>query len=238
MRSYPKPRPTTCCRRHRPSHDVNIRSSHPDLGALDRQVKAASTTSHAPNHFADILRPPVILSRSNAPPCAPRTTVSLTVLSELTLTMTTDDSGLLWAYRPVLAWRNALHIFLRYHFSNTLYGAALRSRAPPIEWLTKGLATKGTGPTVDSKYVPVDLIVEFGCCQEVLACLLKPDTQSSDCFRLAPSKWACRASPSRHWKFDSCHALWCLIGPTFPAACVLSFPPTPQPSFISSDYTA
>jgi hypothetical protein len=33
---------------------------------------------------------------------------------------------------------------------------------------------------------------------------------------------ASRASPSRHWKFDSCHALWCLTGPSILAVCALS----------------
>jgi hypothetical protein len=47
---------------------------------------------------------------------------------------------------------------LRDHFSNTLYGTALRSKAPPIEWLTKWLATKGAGPTVDSKCVHSDQV--------------------------------------------------------------------------------
>jgi hypothetical protein len=32
------------------------------------------------------------------------------------------------------------YVFLHDHFSNTLYSAALRSKAPPIEWLTKWLA--------------------------------------------------------------------------------------------------
>jgi hypothetical protein len=49
------------------------------------------------------------------------------------------------------------YVLLRDHFSKTLYGAALRSKAPPIEWLTKWLATKGVGPMVDSKYVRMDL---------------------------------------------------------------------------------
>jgi hypothetical protein len=40
--------------------------------------------------------------------------------------------------------------------------------APPIEWLTKWLATKGVGPTVDSKCVRMDLGGELGRCQEVL----------------------------------------------------------------------
>jgi hypothetical protein len=39
---------------------------------------------------------------------------------------------------------------------------------PPIEWLAKWLATKGTGPMVDSKYVRMDLAGELGRCQEVL----------------------------------------------------------------------
>jgi hypothetical protein len=49
------------------------------------------------------------------------------------------------------------YLLLRDHFSNTLYGSALRSKAPPIEWLTKWLATKGAGPMVDSKCVRTDL---------------------------------------------------------------------------------
>ena len=57
---------------------------------------------------------------------------------------------------------------MRDHFSSTLYDAALRSKAPPIEWLTKWLASKCAGPTVDSKYVRMDLGGELGRCQEVL----------------------------------------------------------------------
>jgi hypothetical protein len=60
------------------------------------------------------------------------------------------------------------YVLLLDHFSDTLYGAALRSKAPPIEWLTKWLATKGAGTTVDSKYVRMDLGGELGRCQEVL----------------------------------------------------------------------
>jgi hypothetical protein len=60
------------------------------------------------------------------------------------------------------------YVLLRDHFSNTLFGTALRSKAPPIEWLTRWLATKGAGPTVDSKYGRVDLGGELGRCQEVL----------------------------------------------------------------------
>ena len=37
------------------------------------------------------------------------------------------------------------YVLLRDHFSYTVYGAALRSKAPPINWLTKSLATKGAG---------------------------------------------------------------------------------------------
>jgi hypothetical protein len=52
-----------------------------------------------------------------------------------------------------MAKRNVFAL-LRDHFSNMLDGAALRSNdAPPIEWL----ATKGAGPTIDSKYVRMDL---------------------------------------------------------------------------------
>jgi hypothetical protein len=40
--------------------------------------------------------------------------------------------------------------------------------APPFEWLTKWLATKGAGPTVDSKYVRMDLGGELVRGQEVL----------------------------------------------------------------------
>jgi hypothetical protein len=54
------------------------------------------------------------------------------------------------------------------HFRNTPYGAALRSKTPPSEWLTKWLATKGAGPMVDSKYVQMHLGRELGRCQEVL----------------------------------------------------------------------
>jgi hypothetical protein len=60
------------------------------------------------------------------------------------------------------------YVLLHDHFSNTLYGAALRSKAPPIGWLTKWLSTKGAGPTFDSKYVRMDLGGELGRCQEVL----------------------------------------------------------------------
>jgi hypothetical protein len=60
------------------------------------------------------------------------------------------------------------HVLLRDHFSNALYGAALRSKAPPIEWLTKWLATEGAEPMVDCKYVRMDLGGELGRCQEVL----------------------------------------------------------------------
>jgi hypothetical protein len=59
------------------------------------------------------------------------------------------------------------YVLLRDHFSNTLHGAALRSKAPPIEWLIKWLATKGARPTVDSQYVRKDLGGELGRCQEV-----------------------------------------------------------------------
>jgi hypothetical protein len=62
----------------------------------------------------------------------------------------------------------ACYLLLPDHFSNILYGAGLRSKAPPIEWLTRWLATKGAGPTVDSKYVRMDLGGELGRCQEVL----------------------------------------------------------------------
>ncbi len=60
------------------------------------------------------------------------------------------------------------YVLLRDHFSSTLYDAALRSKAPPIECLTKWLASKCAGPTVDSKYVRMDLGGELGRCQEVL----------------------------------------------------------------------
>jgi hypothetical protein len=60
------------------------------------------------------------------------------------------------------------YVFLRDHFSNTLYGTALRYKAPGIQWLTKWLAPKGAGPTVDSKYVRMDLEGELGRCKGFL----------------------------------------------------------------------
>jgi hypothetical protein len=49
----------------------------------------------------------------------------------------------------------------------TIYGAALGSKAPPVEWLTRFLATGGVGPTVDFKYVQVNLGAELRRCQEL-----------------------------------------------------------------------
>jgi hypothetical protein len=60
------------------------------------------------------------------------------------------------------------YVILRNHFSKTLYGAALRPKAPPTEWLTKWLATKGAGATADSKYVRMDLGGRLSRCREVL----------------------------------------------------------------------
>jgi hypothetical protein len=64
------------------------------------------------------------------------------------------------------------YVLLRDHFSDTLYSAALHFKAPPIEWLYKWLATKGAGPTVDSKNVRMDLGGNLGGeldrCKEVL----------------------------------------------------------------------
>jgi hypothetical protein len=50
----------------------------------------------------------------------------------------------------------------------TISVTQLRSKAPPIEWLTKWLVTKSAGPMTDSKYVRMDLGGELGRCQEVL----------------------------------------------------------------------
>jgi hypothetical protein len=60
------------------------------------------------------------------------------------------------------------YVLLRNDSSNTLYGAALRSKAPSIELITRWLATNGARSTVDSKDVRMDLGEELGRCQEVL----------------------------------------------------------------------
>jgi hypothetical protein len=130
------------------------------------------------------------------------------------------SAGLLSAIKVFVRHLSGLHgemcyVLLRDHFSNTLHDAAPRSKAPPIGWLTKWLVTKGAGPTVDSKYVLVDLGGELGRYQ-------------ADGSQLVPSECARREPPSRHQKVDQCHALGCLLGISFLAVCVLSFPPTSQ----------
>jgi hypothetical protein len=84
------------------------------------------------------------------------------------------------------------YVLLRHHFSNTLYGAALRFKVPPIKWLTKWLATKGAGSTVASKYARVDLGEELVAAKISLSCLLRQGTQSS---RRLPTR-PIRMSPS------------------------------------------
>jgi hypothetical protein len=44
------------------------------------------------------------------------------------------------------------YVLLRDHFSNTYYGATPRSKAPPIEWPAKWLATKGAGPIIPNMF--------------------------------------------------------------------------------------
>jgi hypothetical protein len=120
-----------------------------------------------------------------------------------------------------LAWQTC-YVLLYDRFSNTLYGALLHSKAPPIERLTQWLATKGAGPTVDSKYVQMDLRGEVGRCQEVLDLFtqagyaVEPTTPNSS---VPNETLEIRSVP---------HALECLLGISFLAVCVLSFSPTPQ----------
>jgi hypothetical protein len=71
------------------------------------------------------------------------------------------------------------------YFSVTFQQHALRCKALPIGWLTKGLATKGAGPMVDSKYVRMDPVGELGRCQEVVldlftrvGCVVEPTAPS------------------------------------------------------------
>jgi hypothetical protein len=77
-----------------------------DLGTLDHQVKAISTASRAPLHFADILRR---YGDSAAKYYAMMRTKDHNVFDRVKRahfddgfqTVTTDDSELLWAYRLV-----------------------------------------------------------------------------------------------------------------------------------------
>ena len=105
------------------------------------------------------------------------------------------------------------YVLLCDRFINTFSGAALRSKAPPIEWLAKWPATKGAEPTANSKYVRMDLGGELGRYQEA------HDVFTQTGYAVEPSV---PNLSHQNWA-DPCHTLWCLIGPSFLAVCVYHF---------------
>jgi hypothetical protein len=115
------------------------------------------------------------------------------------------------------------YVLLRDHFSNTLYGAA------PIEWLTKWLAAKGAGPTVDSKYFRMDLGGELGRCQEILDLFTQAGytvepTAPNSLHQNRPIERPYRETLEIRSVPCSRVPLWHLVW----AVCVLSLPSTPQ----------
>jgi hypothetical protein len=65
------------------------------------------------------------------------------------------------------------YVLLRDHFSNPLFGAAPRSNALPIEWLTKWPTSKGARSPVDSKYVRMSQLKRIHALRTVSADLFE-----------------------------------------------------------------
>ena len=131
------------------------RSSHPSHRRLARRSVALSAPVLASTEHVVTPEPPW------SPP--PAALVLAKLRHAITVFLSTLDSERVRRLSGLHG--ETCYVLLRDHFSNTLHGAALLSKAPPpVEWLT----IKGAGPTVDSKYVRMDSEGEPGRCQEVL----------------------------------------------------------------------
>jgi Reverse transcriptase (RNA-dependent DNA polymerase) len=61
------------------------------------------------------------------------------------------------------------YVLITDHFSGAVFGSALRSKAPPLDYLNGFLATKGLGSDVPDKYVRFDLGGELARCPDIVA---------------------------------------------------------------------
>jgi hypothetical protein len=91
------------------------------------------------------------------------------------------------------------------HHSGTLYGETFRSKAPPIEFLQRWLATHAP-PAAAIKYVRLDLGGELGRCPDVSFVRVKRLPCRNDCCRFFPPTRPRRASSPDYCECCPCNA--------------------------------
>jgi hypothetical protein len=126
------------------------------------------------------------------------------------------------------------YVLLCDHFSNTLYGAALRSPRL-LQWTT---SSNGLPPRVlDQWWIPNTfgwtLEESLAADKKSLTCLLKSGTQASQRLPTRPTKMGPWSVPIETLEIRSLpYALRCLLDISFLAIFVLSLPPTPQHEYL------